>query len=380
MVREILFVISDLYATAEVAADAASEISLPGLEQTARFADQRQLPGGWRASLLQWFAGAADAQLRFLAQAGLTPAEAQPATIAALGLTEAELQQVRADLAGVPQLACWMATPVHLVTGLTSLHLDRRSVMRLPMREMTALAGDFARVFAGASWRLQPLQSGEFLLMGPRISPKIRNARSESEVSGAFGVEPERLIGRDLAASGLTDQEDVDRLHAEMQMWLHEHPVNQARVAAGKRPVSALWLWGCGPAPRANVAQQSSRVADTAQLAFGDDAFLQGLCANAGTTAGQLPSRLAPVFGYPHAQRAVLVLEIARMLEANAHWSWADALRHIDGEYLQPGLIALRQRKLQRLIVLANDRGYTLRAHQRFRFWRQPRAGLAALT
>ena len=30
---------------------------------------------------------------------------------------------------------------------------------------------------------------------------------------------------------------------------LEKHPVNQRRIAAGKRPANAIWLWGQGPAP-----------------------------------------------------------------------------------------------------------------------------------
>ena len=29
----------------------------------------------------------------------------------------------------------------------------------------------------------------------------------------------------------------------EIQMWLHEHPVNQRRQAEGRLPINALWLW-----------------------------------------------------------------------------------------------------------------------------------------
>ncbi len=36
------------------------------------------------------------------------------------------------------------------------------------------------------------------------------------------------------------------RLLHELQMALHEHPVNQARMAAGKPPVNSFWPWGGG--------------------------------------------------------------------------------------------------------------------------------------
>lgn len=39
------------------------------------------------------------------------------------------------------------------------------------------------------------------------------------------------------------------RLFNESQIALHAHPVNAARIAAGKRPVNALWFWGAGALP-----------------------------------------------------------------------------------------------------------------------------------
>lgn len=39
------------------------------------------------------------------------------------------------------------------------------------------------------------------------------------------------------------------RLFNEAQIALHAHPVNAARIAAGKRPVNALWFWGAGALP-----------------------------------------------------------------------------------------------------------------------------------
>lgn len=39
------------------------------------------------------------------------------------------------------------------------------------------------------------------------------------------------------------------RLFNEAQIVLHAHPVNAARIAAGKRPVNALWFWGAGALP-----------------------------------------------------------------------------------------------------------------------------------
>ncbi|MDP1902094.1 MAG: hypothetical protein Q8K96_16845 [Rubrivivax sp.] len=60
----------------------------------------------------------------------------------------------------------------------------------------------------------------------------------------------DRVIGRNVDAwlgkspsAGL-----IRRLQSEVQMRLHGHPLNEARVAAGRLPVNSFWLSGCGVA------------------------------------------------------------------------------------------------------------------------------------
>ncbi len=62
---------------------------------------------------------------------------------------------------------------------------------------------------------------------------------------------PARALGADLLAclpegpAGRTWR----RLFNETQIILHAHPVNAARIAAGRHPVNALWFWGAGTLP-----------------------------------------------------------------------------------------------------------------------------------
>ena len=53
---------------------------------------------------------------------------------------------------------------------------------------------------------------------------------------------------------------------SEIEMSLHEHEVNERRIAEGKRPVNSLWLWGGGMAPEKIVRPQPPLFADEALL------------------------------------------------------------------------------------------------------------------
>lgn len=70
----------------------------------------------------------------------------------------------------------------------------------------------------------------------------------------------DRVIGRNVDAWLGADSaaRRVRRLQAEVQMLLHDHPVNRQREALGLLPVNSFWLSGCGVAQA--VAGEADRV------------------------------------------------------------------------------------------------------------------------
>ena len=350
--REIVIVVRDLYLEPELAARSAADATVlgaaPGIEELARFGDRAPLPEGWRAWTARWlalpqYAGAPDA-----------------------GVAAAALED--APAAGT----VWLATPVHLIAGMSSLHFDRRSVLRLPEGELDRLAVSFRETFHGSGFDLRPLGGGELLLTGPEVS------------LGVTTTEPARLLLTSVA-EGLPmggGARALRQLGAEIEMWLHGHAVNDERARRGALTVATLWLWG-GGAPvvfRPEIPETAPR--ETLDAGYGSDAYLRGLWRLAGGETRPLPVDWMAVIGEPRAQRALAVVEVAELLHANGSWSLADAVADIDRRLISPSLAALRRGKLERLVLLANDRRLTLRPADRWRLWRWMRtvpSGLEAL-
>jgi hypothetical protein len=92
-----------------------------------------------------------------------------------------------------------------------------------------------------------------------------------------------------------------------------------------------------------------------------------------------LPQQLTDVFSYPQAARAVLVIEIGLMLQSNPKWSFFEAVVDIDRRFIAPAVEALNGGQYDQLFVLANDYELTLRARDRFKFWRRTPPGLSGL-
>lgn len=320
VMREIVIVISDLYLSDLHGPDtpATPPVALPGMDRIARFGERLPLDRGWRDWLARWV-GRQDLE------------QAPVSTIAGAG---------RADAA-----ATWMATPLHLAAGLTTLHFDARGILRLSAAELEELALDFARVFHDVG--LVPLASGEFLLL-------------QSVTPAATTTEPARIVGGNVADAlpQGAGAPTLRRLGAEIEMWLYEHPVNVARAGRGELPISTLWMWGGG----GRLTHRST--SGELPRAFGSDSYLQGLWRLCGGEAQSLPPQLDATY----AGSVVLVVETGRI-----------SLGELDRRFVAPALEHLQRRDVERVSILANDRLLVLASGHQLKFWRRARPALERL-
>jgi hypothetical protein len=137
-------------------------------------------------------------------------------------------------------------------------------------------------------------------------------------------------------------------LDSEAQVVLHNHPHNQARAAAGKAPVNALWFWGGGLLPDAIEARSPTL--------YSDDVLLHGI-ARVGTLDAM------PLHAFHAGPRDVGVDALVD----------ARALRDpqsLVADWLVP--IAAAAATGEVAIDLADGLQFTLRPGQRWRVWRGP--------
>ncbi|HET7758000.1 MAG TPA: hypothetical protein VFK87_12150 [Steroidobacteraceae bacterium] len=345
---ELVIIIADLYLPADEparSAQAAEFRAVPGIEFAARFGERGRLGSGWRAWLARWF-GREDL------------AESSVARVAAASLAEG------AVAAGGPG-STWIATPVELTAGLARVHLDHRGIVHLEPAEQAALAAAFAAEFGSSGAQLVPLGDGTLLLNAAGVAPVATE-------------EPARCAGGELVLPRGAAAAPLLRLTSEIEMWLHGHPLNEARRARGDPEVTALWLWGAAGrtiAPRPPGASGNGG-ARTAPLGFGSDAWLGGLLRLAGSAHRPLPAQPAELVAQLPGARAVLVTELAREAADGGPWSRAAALAGLDRRLIRPVLAALGAGSLERVTLVANDAALTVARHSAWKRWRRRRAGL----
>jgi hypothetical protein len=320
--------------------------ALAGLAHVARFGERAHLERGWRPWLSCWL-GRAD--LADLAVAQVAAA-------------------VEATAASGPPPTRWIATPVQLIAGLTRLHLPRDGILRLSPGEQAALASAFERAFAATELKLRALSDGQLLLTTPRLAPIAT-------------TEPARCAGGEVQVPQGLAAAPLLRLTAEIEMWLHGEPLNEARRRRGAPTISGLWLWGAGgmsmPAVPARTAAAGSAVSGSV-LAYGEDSWLRGLRRLDAADLRPIPEPAESLFTAPGIERAVAVVELAGAARAQEPWLLQATVAALDERLVRPALAALRAGALERLTLIANDTRISLGRLSALKRWRARRPALEA--
>jgi hypothetical protein len=261
---------------------------------------------------------------------------------------------------GVAGDAYWLrADPVHLRVMRDRIVLADSSVLELAHDEADALARTIGEHF-GADLNPQPLHPHRWYLRYPE-APQL----TTTPLSVAVGCDIDPL---------LPHGPDAMRFRAELnevQMLLHEHPVNQAREARGELPVNSLWLWGGGRLP--------IRCATPVPLHAGNaEARALGAFCNARVEA--LPAHPdAQLLG---SEGGILLDTLTGAGQVGDAYGWREALRELEQDWFAPLRSALRKIGPPglRLLDPINGKALHLHAGDAWKFWRRPQSLISLLT
>jgi hypothetical protein len=326
-VPRLILVLRDLYPARLDQAAKAALPRLPALERWLAQGDARAAPGGWRAWLWRELGAA-------------RPPAAPPASVAGAAVADVAVAGASADQ------PLWLATPVHLMAGLDTVRMHPAGLLALDHSEQALLAADFARVFVGSGYSLHATGRRELLLAGGAASAP----------GSVTSHDPARWLGTD-PRSGFpagTGAPALRRLGAEMEMWLHEHPVNRARGERGLLQANALWLWGGGAPALAGAAASTASAAPPA-LAWAEDLYVDGL------------ARLGAASPASGAQRwPAAPGDLLAVCELGARPD-AQALEALERDWLAPAFGHWRGGAVQSATLLAGDLAVTLQGRR----WRR---------
>jgi hypothetical protein len=248
-----------------------------------------------------------------------------------------------------PGTGYWLrATPVHLRVQRDELVLIPLASAAVSAAESQALLDTLNRHFAPDGLQFVAPHPQRWYLRLPS-SPDL------------YTVSLEEATGRDiddLLPTG-DDRLRYHRLFNEVQMVLHDHPVNERREAADLLPVNSVWFGEGGVLPPQAPAPWTAAV--------GDVPLLRGLGQRAGVPVAPLSA------GPAVTETGELLVVLAEVDPA----SWAERVKEIEREWLGPLLRRLRSGKVARLGIATVHGGqvhqWTITRRDLWKFWRPVR-------
>jgi len=334
--RRMLLLIPYLFPSARLLEAAAQDLRLPALQTLLARGTRQPCPAeGVEAALCEAM-GIARQQDWPLA----------PITLAADGGVAGDAYWLRAD-------------PVHLRVMRDRIVLADSGAFELAQQEADALAAAIGQHF-GADLSPNPLHPKRWYMRLPH-APRL----TTTPLSVAVGRDIDPLLPQGGDAMRFRAQLN------ELQMLLHEHPVNQAREARGDLPVNSLWLWGGGRLP--------VTCAPPVPL-YAQNAEAQALGAFCSAEVHALPSHLD---AQSLETNGVMLLDaLTRAGQVGDAYGWRETLRELEQDWFVPLLGTLRKIGPHGLSLIdpVNGKKLTLHASDAWKLWRRPHPLISMLT
>ena len=242
--------------------------------------------------------------------------------------------------------ALWMcADPAWVEPDMNGARLLACGQMQLTAADAATLAGPLVPVFEEQGMHLE------------QTSPDRWHLRLSQDLAVPAFPAPEQALGENLLQH-LPQGSEGRRwriLQNDIQVLLHQHPLNAQRRAAGQPPVNSLWLWGAGTLP--------ATVATPLRGVLSDDPLLRALAARAGiahrlrTPASTTRETAATSVAPPDATSGWLI-DLQDLPVPTIGGTWWPLIQTL-----------ARQRPLR--LGFASGERWELRPWHRWRFWRR---------
>lgn len=255
---------------------------------------------------------------------------------------------------------CWIcADPVHLRFHHERIVLAEAGAFELAKEEALALAEGLNQTF-GELGRFYIIDTRRWYL---RLNSHVQY--SPPPLSAVAGRRVEGELPNDSHGSKLRSWLN------EIQMFLHGHPVNEARGRAGKPAVNSLWLWGAGTLPEMGTCSQDG--------VWSRDPLALGLARSCGIPPHPLPDQFDTLLAHSTSQRNHLVIldHLHSPVIYEDSRGWREAMIQLEVNWFAP-IKAAMGKDIKALTLIAPTiyglLTWEVKGNARWQFWRRPQS------
>ena len=142
------------------------------------------------------------------------------------------LTQIK-EIAGIPpHQAAAFASPIWQQMGLHQVSVVSGEHLQITKEEAARLCLELSEFYSKEGWHFLPVRPDLWLITLP----------SESD----WGIAPVLDIYGQIGSADQADGKDALQwlgMQTEIQMWLHQHPLNAVRTQNDTPTINGLWLW-----------------------------------------------------------------------------------------------------------------------------------------
>lgn len=252
----------------------------------------------------------------------------------------------------------WLrADPVHLRADMRRIVLQDAHCLGIDGNEAQALVAALNATFAADGLVLDAPHPGRWYLPLPEDPGLRTHALAEAAGQEVHPLLPEGSSGRRFRT-----------LLTEIQMVLHEHPVNRRREARRLPTINSVWFWGGGGLPQ-GARSPSDGV-------YASDPLTWGLARLAGVAVNPLLAHAGDWRAAAEGETDVLVvLEDTGYDRADDNfYAWSGHVNALETSWFAPALAMLRSGELETLQLYPCDgRMFRVGRGGFWQFWRRAR-------
>jgi hypothetical protein len=160
----------------------------------------------------------------------------------------------------------------------------------------------------------------------------------------------------------------------EIQMLLHEHPLNQAREARGELAINSVWLWGGGTLPESLVSPYTH--------VWSNEILAVSLASACNIDHAPLPVDATVWEASVRTGRHLVVLdELQGRAQYRDAYGWRESIKEMERRWFDPLWRMFRGGQFDEIMFTAPDesssKSFTATRSDSRKFWRRPRPILA---
>ncbi len=281
-----------------------------------------------------------------LAEFGVASANAPVAALTHLADSSAVDKDSRDSSASrISKAQTWLrADPVHLHVSRDNVQLLDSHVVEPTLAEAKAITLTLNRHLEQDGLRIDVLDDARWYMSIP--ADEAPSAAPLWKVAG--GSVYDQLP---VSNGGINWRQ----LQNELQMLLHDHPVNAAREEKGVPTINGIWLWGAGALTGISTQTKYEHMAGKLALA-------RGLAMDTEIKITPVMPESFDKLTNDSAQNLVVLHTATRALRSNQRYDWVKACEQLERDWFAPALAAWDAGRLESLTLLLPNESGSLRA------------------